>query len=261
MRHMSSGSLRDAYRAFTTTVALITTHGPKGPNVMAAEWTFHVSYDPFLISVHIDPGNVTHDEILAAGEFGVNLVTEDQVAAMAFAGHYSKADTDKLSSELYATYPGKRIKAPMIQDALLNAECRLVQHVTLGDHTAFIGEVVEFSAHPMKNPVVLHQGSHQLGPRIQRAPRIAVAATPMRASPGKTVRVAGELTAPDRARKPLRIELLPPDGGQPTAFQSETDEYGYFETTLPLPDDAHQGAHTILARTDDVEGRARLDVA
>lgn len=258
---MSSGTLRDAYRAFTTTVALITTNGPKGPNVMAAEWTFHVSYDPFLISVHIDPENATHDEILAAGEFGVNLVSEAQVAAMAFAGHYSKADTDKLSSELFGTYPGKRIKSPMIKDALLNAECRLVQHFALGDHTAFIGEVVEFSVDDTKNPVVLHQGSRHLGPRIQRAPTIAVAATPMRAAPGGTVTVAGEFTAPDRARKALHIELMPSDGGEPAMLESRTDEYGYFEATFSVPDTAHAGVYTVRARAGDVEGRARVDVA
>lgn len=258
---MSAGILRDAYHAFTTTVALITTNGPKGPNVMSAEWTFHVSYDPFLISVHIDPENVTHDEILAAGEFGVNLVSEEQVAAMAFAGHYSKADTDKLSSGLFETYPGKRIKAPMIKDSLLNAECRLAQHVTIGDHTAFIGEVLEFSVDPTKNPVVLHQGSHHLGPRIQRAPTIVVAATPMRIAPGKTVTVAGELTAPDRGRKALHIELAPQDGDPCAASESETDEYGYFEATLSVPEGAHAGVYTVRARAGDVEGRARVDVA
>ena len=84
---MSSTMLRDAYRAFTTSCAWITTHGSDGPNVMAAEWAFNVSYDPFLILVAIDPANRTHDLILESKEFGVNLIPEDQVTAMAFAGH------------------------------------------------------------------------------------------------------------------------------------------------------------------------------
>ena len=118
---MPSGNLRDAFPAFTTTCALITTDGPHGPNVMAAEWTFNVSYRPFLILVAIDPGNRTHDMILESQEFGVNLVAEDQVAAMGFAGHYSKADTDKLSSEAFDTFPAKHIRAPLIRGALLAA--------------------------------------------------------------------------------------------------------------------------------------------
>ncbi len=104
----------EAYRLFTTSVALITTAGRRGPNVMAAEWTFNVSYEPFLISVHIAPDEATHEAIVETGEFGVNLVAEEQRVAMAFAGHFSRLDVDKLSSEAFETYPAKRIRAPMI---------------------------------------------------------------------------------------------------------------------------------------------------
>jgi len=258
---MSSGSPRDAYRAFTTTVALITTNGPKGPNVMAAEWTFHVSYDPFLISVHIDPENVTHGEILAAGEFGVNLVAVDQVAGMAFAGHFSKADTDKLSSEAYETYPAEKIGAPMIRGSLLNAECRLVQHVPIGDHTAFIGEVVEFSVDPSKEPLVLHKGSRRLGERILRSPAVVVAATPAHAARGSKIIVAGELTAPERANRALRVEILPPNGGAPLLLDSETDPYGRFELSVSLRADAHPGGYAVRVASGEVEGRARFEVS
>ena len=193
---MSSGTLRDAYRAFTTACALVTTNGPRGPNVMAAEWTFNVSYEPFLIAVHIDPENATHDEILASGEFGVNVASENQVAAIGFAGHRSKRTTDKLSSEIFETYPGKRIRAPMLRGALLNAECRLVQHLPVGDHTLFVGEVLEFTVDPSKAPLVLHQGSHRLGERIRRNPGLAVAATPERVRKEAALDVAGDLTGP-----------------------------------------------------------------
>jgi flavin reductase (DIM6/NTAB) family NADH-FMN oxidoreductase RutF len=38
-------------RQFLTNVGLITTNGPLGPDIMAAEWTHHISYSPSLISV------------------------------------------------------------------------------------------------------------------------------------------------------------------------------------------------------------------
>jgi hypothetical protein len=38
-------------RQFLTNVRLITTDGPYGPDVMAAEWTHHISYSPSLIAV------------------------------------------------------------------------------------------------------------------------------------------------------------------------------------------------------------------
>ncbi len=38
---------------FVTNVGLITSNGPYGHNIMAAEWTHHISYNPGLIAVCI----------------------------------------------------------------------------------------------------------------------------------------------------------------------------------------------------------------
>lgn len=254
-----SSDLREAWRAFTTTVALITTNGRKGPNVMAAEWTFNVSYEPFLISVHVAAENATYEEIEASKEFGVNLVSEEQVAAMGFAGHFSKADTDKLSSTVYETYPAKKINAPMIKGALLNAECRLVQQVPMGDHTAFVGEVVEFSVDSSRNPIVLHRGAHRLGDRLIRGPGIVVAATPMRARAGQTIAVAGELTGPDRSAKSLDFVVID-FVGREVARADAVAAGGYFESRLQLPDDLAPGAYRVLARSGPLRGEGRIEI-
>ncbi len=257
---MVSANLRDAFRAFTTTCALITTDGPGGPNVMAAEWTFNVSYRPFLILVAIDPANRTHDLILESQEFGVNLVSEEQVTAMGFAGHYSKADTDKLSSELFETYPARRIHAPMIRGSLLNAECRLVETHALGDHTAFVGEVVELSVDPDRKPVVLHRGSHHLGDRVVRAPGIVLAATPMRAASGTRIDLAGELTGPDRAGRPVEASLQDLDGRIRTSVSASADDEGCFRIPFQIPSAVPPGDYRVVARIGRLQGAARLQI-
>ncbi len=257
---MSAASLRDAFRSFTTGCALITTDGPRGPNVMAAEWTFNVSYDPFLILVSIDPGNLTHDLILEAKEFGVNLVSEHQVAGMAFAGHYSKADTDKLSSELFETYPGQRIHAPLIRGSLLAAECRLVEAIPLGDHVGVLGEVIEFSVDPDARPVVLHRGSRHLGERIVREPAVAVAATPMEVPRGSDLTIAGELTGPARAAADVEIELRGPDDQVRTQAQASSSSEGHFHAVLGIPSQLPPGSYRVLARARGAEGHARVRI-
>ncbi len=255
---MSPESLRDAFRAFTTTCALITVNGPRGPNIMAAEWTFNVSYHPFLIAVHVDKANVTHDEILAAGEFGVNLVSENQGAQIRFAGHFSKAETDKLSSEVFETYAAGRIKAPMIRGALLNAECRLVQHFPLGDHTAFIGEVLAFSVDAGKRPLILHHGSHRLGEKIARRPGIIVAATPAEVRPGDAITVHAELAAP--GGRHVRLLLAGPNDQERDLHEVDLTGEDSLETRLTLPSDIRPGNYVLVARTEDLEGRARLEI-
>jgi flavin reductase (DIM6/NTAB) family NADH-FMN oxidoreductase RutF len=252
--------LGEAYRAFTTGVGLITTNGSKGPNVMAAEWTFHVSYEPFLIAVLVDPENATHAAIRETREFGVSLTSVDQVAAMGFAGHFSKHETDKLSSEIFATYPGRRIRAPMIAGAVLNAECRLVQEVPMGDHTAFVGEVLDVTVDPSKEPVVLHRGPRHLGPRIARGRAIAVAVTPMTAAPGTRVRIEGELTGADRARATVDISVRTDSRHEIARGRATTGPHGAFELDLSLPADLPAGAYAVVATHGDAEGRARLEV-
>ncbi len=257
---MSAGNLRDAFRAFTTGCALITTDGPQGPNVMAAEWTFNVSYNPFLILVSIDPANRTHDLIHETREFGVNLVSEEQTAAMAFAGHYSKVDTDKLSSELFDTVPAKKIKAPMIRGSLLAAECRLIQEIPMGDHTGFVGEVVELSVDPDGKPLVLHRGSRHLGERIVHSPHVSVAITPMTVTRGGSITITGELTAAERAEAAVSLEIHGPDPVPLGTDALTSTEDGGFHATAQLPQGLRPGSYTVVARSGAVEGRARFEV-
>lgn len=257
---MAGGDRREAFRRFTTGVALITTQSRRGPNVMAAEWTFQVSYDPFLIAVHVAPGEATHEAIAETGEFGVNVLGEDQVDAMAFAGHFSKHSVDKLTSTLFDAYPATKIRAPLLRGALLNAECRVVEQLDLGDHTAFVGEVVAFSLDGSKDPIVLHRGARRLGSRIERRPVVAVAATPGKVGPGGTVRAAGEFMAPDGGRKALTLALRDAQGREVASGEAVTDVYGAFEAHLVLPADAPQGAYLLVAVHGEIQGSARLRV-
>jgi len=225
---------------------------------MAAEWTYNISYHPFLIAVHVDKANVTHDEILAAGEFGVNLLSEDQGAAMRFAGHFSKADTDKLSSTTFETYPAKRINAPMIRGSLMNAECRLVQHEVLGDHTMFVGEVLEFSVNPGASPLILHHGSHRLGEKIERQPGITMAATPSRIRAGEPIKVVAEFSAAHQG--PWSLLFVTPSGAERLLQELHHDGGDTFEAAVTIPRDTPPGAYTIIARGGGVDGRAHLEI-
>ena len=55
-------------RQFLTNVGLITSDGPYGPNVMAAEWTHYISYSPGLIAVNIRGTDATAENIKDSGE-------------------------------------------------------------------------------------------------------------------------------------------------------------------------------------------------
>src|SRR5208337_309056 len=126
-------STREASRQLTTTVALITSSGQHGPNVMSAEWTFQVSYNPMRFMVLVYPNDATYDNIHNSNEFGVNFLSDDNAVLANIAGSYTGKEVNKLSSELFHTYPAKVIRAPMIAECFLNAECRLIQVLNVGE--------------------------------------------------------------------------------------------------------------------------------
>ena len=103
---------------FITNVGLITTNGPYGADVMACEWTHHVSYRPGLIAVCIGPNKATHENIKQTKEFGVNLCSTDQSIMSSVAGGYTGSRYNKINAlkELgFEFYEAKKIKVTMIK--------------------------------------------------------------------------------------------------------------------------------------------------
>lgn len=150
---------------FITNVGLITSDGPIRPNVMSAEWTHHISYSPGLIAVCIWSTDATHENIRKTREFGVNLCAVDQPVLSSVAGGYTGRKYDKIKAlkELgFEFYKAKKIKVPIIKGAAVNIECKLIKSIPLGGYTMFVGEVVEATNNPDKEPLAYHKGRYWL---------------------------------------------------------------------------------------------------
>ncbi len=162
-------------RKFITNIGLITSKDTYGDNIMAAEWTHHVSYSPSLMAVNVHREDATHENILKSKEFGINLCSITQNAASSISGRVSGADVDKikvLREFGVEFYKGKKINCLMVKGASMNAECKLHKTLELGDHTMFVGEVVEISADPNIEPLAYRDGKYwKLGEQIQKPPQ------------------------------------------------------------------------------------------
>ncbi|MBS3133796.1 flavin reductase family protein [Candidatus Woesearchaeota archaeon] len=146
---------------FITNVGLITSDGPYGFNIMAAEWTNHVSYNPGLIAVHLGFNKATTENIKKTKKFGVSLASTNQSVLVSVAGGNSAKDTDKISAlkDLgFKFYKGKN-GILMVEDAALNVECRLIKTMKLGDHIMFVGEISDVSISG-KEPLAYHKGRY-----------------------------------------------------------------------------------------------------
>ena len=165
---MKKHIMKGIEKYFTTGVGLITSTGRYGSNVMAAEWTLHISYEPMLIAIFVHKGEATYDNIIQTREFGVNMSTDEQAGLVNISGGYSKKEIDKLNvGDLFKLYPGRYIKAPMIRECIVNAECKVVKYYNIGDHTAIIGEVLHAKYDKAKTPLIYHRGMYRtLGKKL-----------------------------------------------------------------------------------------------
>lgn len=148
---------------FVTTVGLITSDGIGGPNIMACEWTHHISYNPGLIAISLGLTKATVENIRNSKEFGINLCATDQSILSSIAGGYSGSNYDKIGAieDLgFEFFKANKIKTLMVKGAALNAECKLFQEITLGDHIMFIGEVIDATQNSEKKPLVYHDGKY-----------------------------------------------------------------------------------------------------
>ena len=208
-----------------TSVALITTTGARGPNVMAAEWTFQVSYRPMRLAVLVHPRDATHDNLRESREFGANFLSEEQTSLANLAGHYTGREVNKLTSEIFRTYPAKKIRAPMVSGCFVNMECKVVEVLETGDHTMFLGEVVEVQFDPEMKPLLYSQRRYwDRGPLIEKKPFIYVTCT----IDSGQVRLDGRLLGPENHPQDVSLTLSRNIGSQLFKEKTQTDEHGYF---------------------------------
>lgn len=147
------------HRYFATTVGLITTDGKHGRNVMAAEWTMQISYDPMLIAIFIHD-SPTLWNIRDRMTFGVNIASGDQAQLVNIAGGYSGTEIDKLAIPgIFRVYPGKDV--PMLRGCALNAECKVKAIQEMGDHVMVTGQIVRASFDDKKYPLIYTRGNYR----------------------------------------------------------------------------------------------------
>jgi flavin reductase (DIM6/NTAB) family NADH-FMN oxidoreductase RutF len=152
---------------FPDPVVLVTVATDKHTNVMTVGWVTPVSFSPPILMVSIAPERFTHDLLVEAGEFGVSVLAHDQKKLSTIAGTQSGKKIDKFDRTEFATIASELISAPLIEGARAWYECKLVAQQTIGDHTAFFGEVLRSDADESKSPLILfNRKYYSLGEEI-----------------------------------------------------------------------------------------------
>lgn len=135
----------------TSPVTVVTSKFGNKINGMTAAWVAQASFNPPLIMVSIAPERYTHDLIQKSRVFAVNILADYQLEVGKHFGFTSGRRVDKCSGIAHGP---KKTGAPILKDSFGYLDCKLLSAFKAGDHTVFVGEVVEHFIHKDKKPLV-----------------------------------------------------------------------------------------------------------
>ncbi|MEM3730458.1 MAG: flavin reductase family protein [Candidatus Bathyarchaeia archaeon] len=123
---------------------LVSCTGKAGkPNIITLAWAMPTSITPPLVAISIAPRRHSHTLIEETGDFVVNIPTMDILRQTFFCGIVSGRDHDKFKEAGLTPLPAKKVKAPIIKECVAHLECKLHSKFPTGDHTIFVGEIIE----------------------------------------------------------------------------------------------------------------------
>lgn len=111
-------------------------------NIITLAWIMPTSTKPPMVAISIAPRRYSHKLIEKAGEFVVNVPSMRLVRQTLFCGRTSGSKVAKFKEARLTAAPAKKVKAPIIKECVAHLECKLVQKITTGNHTLFVGEIL-----------------------------------------------------------------------------------------------------------------------
>jgi flavin reductase (DIM6/NTAB) family NADH-FMN oxidoreductase RutF len=109
---------------------------------MTCNWVTQVSFDPKWVGVGVEQTAFSHELIEAGGCFALSLIdVEDRAIIRKFT---KPVDVDLGAKTLNGfPYVEKVSGAPILQQSVAYIDCELRERLVAGNHTFFVGEVVD----------------------------------------------------------------------------------------------------------------------
>lgn len=129
-------------------IYVLTVRHEKDINGMIASWVSQISFEPPLVSVAIHPNRYSHELVKKSGSFVLHVIDKAQKKFLAnFKGPDPAAKFSGLAWQDGVT------GCPVLSDCVGFIECRVVETLSPGNHTLFIGEVVNAGFNGEQTPL------------------------------------------------------------------------------------------------------------
>lgn len=114
--------------------------------MLTVSWVGTICTNPAMCYISVRPERHSYPIIKRNGAFVINLTNEDLARQTDWCGVRSGADYNKFAEMNLIPVPAQMVSAPIVAEAPLSIECRVVEVKELGSHHMFIAEVVNVQA-------------------------------------------------------------------------------------------------------------------
>lgn len=149
--------LRQALGRFATGVTIITTRGEDGRSIGLTANSFNsLSLEPALVLWSLGMAQGSSAVFRDSSHFAINILSEAQID---LSRRFSSPVEDRFAG-VDCVHDG--LAAPLIKGCAAWLICRQRQHLQMGDHLLFIGEVEQLGTAD-EPPLLFHNGNYLLG--------------------------------------------------------------------------------------------------
>jgi flavin reductase len=142
---------REAMARFGAAVSVVTTDGPAGRFGFTASAVTSVSDDPATLLVCVNRKNDSHPALITNGVLCVNTLAAGQEAISSlFGGKELNQDTRFAGARWTTLETG----APVLEDAVVAFDCRVVQITEIGTHSVVFGHVIALRHGPAHDGLI-----------------------------------------------------------------------------------------------------------
>lgn len=160
---MDEAAKKTALRMIPYGMFVLTTKSKDGQGLGAAtiNWITQTSFTPPLVAIGVKADSTSHQHIRDTGVFAVNVIGKDQrdMAFNFFKTHQRQDNSiGGVSFEV-----GSQTGCPLLLNSPAWWECQVVGEVSRGDHTLFVGEVVEVGVRRQDQTILMRDHNLNYG--------------------------------------------------------------------------------------------------
>lgn len=157
MAHVDPLEFRSIIGHLATGVTVITSAAGEELQGMTANAVTSVSLDPVMMLVCVDKGTHTHRMLETGGVFTVNILGEHQEDVSRLFAKRAEPEVGTLRGQAFRR---GETGSPILEDCLAFIECRVAEVLTGGDHSIFLGEVVNEGVVNDVKPLLFFRGRY-----------------------------------------------------------------------------------------------------